>query len=73
SDPVSSSLLVKRFLIKNGIHFVEHQSNHGGMNKEWVFLSFPIGASEVTVRGAAAILVLPETSRSRSAFKRKKE
>ncbi|GBM39379.1 hypothetical protein AVEN_119041-1 [Araneus ventricosus] len=30
---------------------------HGGMNKkEWAFLSFPIGASEVTVRGAAAIL-----------------
>ncbi|GBM87605.1 hypothetical protein AVEN_119533-1 [Araneus ventricosus] len=30
-------------------------------------------ASEVTVRGAAAILVEPETALSRSAFKRKKE
>ncbi|GBO10107.1 General transcription factor II-I repeat domain-containing protein 2 [Araneus ventricosus] len=35
---------------------------HGGMGKkELAFLSFPIGASEVTVRGAAAILVEPGT------------
>ncbi|GBN63799.1 hypothetical protein AVEN_70412-1 [Araneus ventricosus] len=34
--------------------------------------SFPIGTSEVTVRGAAAMFIEPETSQSRSAFKRKK-